>query len=115
MLRVALEARGYRTTTCETAAEALRVSSSLCFDIIVSDIGLPKIDGYELIKQLREIPHMRAVPAVALTGYAAQKDVESALAAGFNAHIAKPVDPEVLITQIRQLLEGQPEREASEV
>ena len=51
------------------------------------------IDGYELIRRLRGVPHLINVPAIAITGYAAEQDIDSALAAGFDAHIPKPVDP----------------------
>ncbi|HEX7314214.1 MAG TPA: PAS domain S-box protein [Pyrinomonadaceae bacterium] len=103
MLKVAFEARGHTTAACATPEEALRVAESGRFDIIVSDIGLPRIDGYELIARLRELPHMREVPALALTGYAAQRDAEAALAAGFDAHVPKPVDPAELAERMDQL------------
>ncbi|HEX8560478.1 MAG TPA: PAS domain S-box protein [Pyrinomonadaceae bacterium] len=109
MLHVAFEARGYVTTACATPEEALSVAESGRFDIIVSDIGLPRIDGYELIGRLRELPQLRETPALALTGYAAQRDAEAALAAGFDAHVAKPVDPAELAERMEQLLRrGQP-------
>ncbi|HYY58746.1 MAG TPA: response regulator [Pyrinomonadaceae bacterium] len=104
MLRLALEARGYEVTSCDSPAEALRIAPSMWFDIMLSDIGMPEIDGYELLRRLREWPHLRNVPAVALTGYASQADEETALAAGFDAHIAKPVDPHELVTRIEQVL-----------
>jgi PAS domain S-box-containing protein len=104
MLRVVFESRGYGVTPCADAEEALRVAETGRFDIIVSDIGLPRIDGYELIGRLRGIEHMRGVPAVALTGYAATRDAEAALAAGFDAHVAKPVDPSALAGQVEQLV-----------
>jgi PAS domain S-box-containing protein len=103
MLRVVFESRGYRATACATPEEALRVAESGRFDIIVSDIGLPRIDGYELIARLREMPHLQGVPALALTGYAAQSDAEAALAAGFDAHVAKPLDPAELAERMEQL------------
>jgi PAS domain S-box-containing protein len=103
MLKVAFEARGYTTAACATPEEALSVAESGRFDIIVSDIGLPRIDGYELLARLREMPHLRGVPALALTGYAAQKDAEAALAAGFDAHLPKPVDPAELAERMDQL------------
>jgi PAS domain S-box-containing protein len=103
MLKVAFESRGYTAAACATPEEALRVAESGRFDIIVSDIGLPRIDGYELIARLRELPHLRGVPALALTGYAAQKDAEAALAAGFDAHVPKPVDPAELSERMDQL------------
>jgi PAS domain S-box-containing protein len=105
MLRVIFEARGYTTKPCATPEEALRVAETSRFDIIVSDIGLPRIDGYELIGRLRRMPHLREVPALALTGYAAPRDEEAALAAGFDAHVPKPVDPAVLIERMEQLMQ----------
>lgn len=104
MLRVAFAARGYVVAVCESPEEALRVAESTPFDIIVSDIGLPRIDGYELLERLRRLPHLREVPALALTGYAGPKDAEAAFAAGFDAHVPKPFDPSALAEQIRQLL-----------
>ncbi len=103
MLKVAFASRGYTAAACATPEEALRVAESGRFDIIVSDIGLPRIDGYELIARLRELPHLREVPALALTGYAAQRDAEAALAAGFDAHVPKPVDPAELAEHMDQL------------
>jgi PAS domain S-box-containing protein len=104
MLRVVFESRGYGVTTCADAEEALRVAESERFDIIVSDIGLPKIDGYELIARLRDLEHLRGAPAIALTGYAAPRDAEAAIEAGFDAHVAKPVDPAELVEQVEQLI-----------
>ncbi|HLM57002.1 MAG TPA: PAS domain S-box protein [Pyrinomonadaceae bacterium] len=104
MLRVVFAARGYAATACGTPEDALSVAESGHFDIIVSDIGLPRVDGYELLGRLRALPHLAGVPAVALTGYAAPKDAEAAFAAGFDAHVPKPVDPTALGGQIEQLL-----------
>jgi CheY-like chemotaxis protein/two-component sensor histidine kinase len=115
MLRVVFEARGYTFAACATPEEALRVAEAGRFDIIVSDIGLPRIDGYELIRRLRELPHLSGVPALALTGYAATRDAEAALAAGFDAHVPKPVDPSALAELMEQLVrrsaDGEPASE----
>jgi PAS domain S-box-containing protein len=111
MLKVVFEARGYETETCATPEEALRVAGSGRFDIIVSDIGLPRMDGYELIKRLRRLPHLGETPAVALTGYAAPRDAEAALDAGFDTHIAKPVDPAALAEQVELLLKRRAQRD----
>ncbi|HST51015.1 MAG TPA: PAS domain S-box protein [Pyrinomonadaceae bacterium] len=108
MLRLVFEARGHRVAACESAEEALRVAEAGRFDIIVSDIGLPRIDGYELIGRLRSLPHLGGVPAVALTGYAGKSDAEAALGAGFDAHVAKPVDPSALAEQVAELLKRAP-------
>jgi signal transduction histidine kinase/ActR/RegA family two-component response regulator len=108
MLRVAFEVRGFRTSPCATPEEALSIAAGEHFDIIISDIGLPNIDGYELLQLLRNrTPHLRDVPALALTGYAAQKDVDAALSAGYSAHLAKPFDPATLAATVDALLNRQ--------
>jgi CheY-like chemotaxis protein len=114
LLHKALKIYGYGSTLCESAEEALSVASSSSFDAIISDIGMPKIDGYELIRRLRLLPHLLDVPAIALSGYAAQKDIEAALAAGFDAHVAKPVDAAMLAAELEQLLLRRAERTNAE-
>jgi PAS domain S-box-containing protein len=105
MLRATLEARGYRVTANETAAEALKLALGNSFDLIISDIGMPEIDGFEMMRQMREVPGYKKVPAIALSGYASQKDAKAALASGFNAHVSKPVDPDELISMVKGLLD----------
>ncbi|MEJ7578010.1 MAG: CHASE3 domain-containing protein [Pyrinomonadaceae bacterium] len=114
MLHTVFTQRGYRVTACESAEEALRVAARSSFDIIVSDIGLPNMSGYELIKKLRLLPGLSAsaVPAIALTGYARERDVEAALSAGFEAHIPKPVDPSKLVLRVEELLRQDTEKKA---
>ena len=73
-------------------------------DLIVSDIKMPGMDGYEFIKRLRRIPELANKPAVALTGFGMKRDVEASLAAGFNAHLSKPVNPEDLSSLIQDLI-----------
>jgi hypothetical protein len=111
MLGAVFEMRGYEVTLCQTPTEALRVAASMWFDIVISDIGMPEIDGYELLGRLRELPGMRNVPAVALTGYASAADSEASHAAGFDAHIAKPIDPSELALRVDQLLQGRTPRQ----
>jgi PAS domain S-box-containing protein len=105
MLRATLEARGFSVTACESAAKTLEVASANQVDLIISDIGMPEMDGFQMIKQLREIQGYQNVPAIALSGYASQKDAKAALAAGFNAHVSKPVDPAELVIMVNGLLE----------
>jgi two-component system CheB/CheR fusion protein len=108
LLRIFFEAQGYRVTTCESGADALSVAAAgTRFDIIVSDIGLPNTDGYDLLQQLRrDYPHLYDVPALALTGYAAEQDVATALRAGYAAHLAKPVVPSELAGTVKRLLDA---------
>jgi PAS domain S-box-containing protein len=105
MLRLFLASRGYAPTVCASAMEALDVATREHFDIIVTDIGLPNIDGYELLRRLRsELPHFADTPAIALTGYAAEADVAAARDAGFDSHVAKPFEPEALGEEVEKLL-----------
>jgi len=104
MLRATLERHGFQVTACESAAETLRLAPKITVDLIVSDIGMPQMDGFEMIRQLREIDHYKTVPAIALSGYATPKDEKAALIAGFDAHVSKPVDPAELLKLIHRLL-----------
>lgn len=74
--------------------------------IVVSDIGMPGEDGYSLIQKIRaDVPNLGGnVPAIALTAYAAASDKVRALKAGFQVHLAKPVDPDALIAEIVNLI-----------
>ena len=105
MLRATLEARGFRVTACESAAATLAAAPGARVDLIISDIGMPEMDGFHLIKKLRERAAYRDVPAIALSGYASKKDAKAAIAAGFDAHVSKPVDPAELVIMVKGLLE----------
>jgi signal transduction histidine kinase len=103
LLNVLFERRGCRVLTAENAAEALDIAQQETPDIIISDIGMPGMNGYELLASLRRLPGMKDIPALAITGYATEEDRARALAAGFTAHIAKPVDPDELIQLVQRL------------
>ncbi|MDB5290417.1 MAG: rpfC [Phycisphaerales bacterium] len=91
--------------TAASAAEALASIASRPPDVLVSDIGMPAEDGYALIHKLRQLPPTRGgnTPAVALTAYARPEDRNRVMHAGFQMHIAKPVEPSELITMIADL------------
>ncbi|MGB9178546.1 MAG: CHASE domain-containing protein [Pyrinomonadaceae bacterium] len=99
MVKTVLEERRARVTAVTNADEAIRIVESLKPDVLVSDIGMPEMDGYELIRRIRllETECARNIPAVALTAYARPEDRERSLAAGFQVHLAKPVEPSKLI------------------
>jgi CheY-like chemotaxis protein len=105
MLSATMEARGFRVTSCASAAETLAAAARTRVDLIISDIGMPEMDGLSMIEQLRNVTGYEDVPAIALSGYASQKDAKTALAAGFNAHVSKPVDPAELVIIVNGLLE----------
>ena len=103
MMAMMLEAQQYSVTCAADGYEALRLAAECRPAIALVDIGLPGIDGYEVARRLRADPATAAVRLVALTGYGQDSDRERALAAGFDAHLVKPVDlarlVEVLETQ----------------
>ena len=91
---------------CESPAEALKIFKEWKPDLLVSDIGMPIEDGYSLIKKLRKLKFKsaREVPAVALTAYATKEDKARALAAGFQVHVPKPIEPDALIRSIATVM-----------
>jgi signal transduction histidine kinase/CheY-like chemotaxis protein len=103
MLNLWLGAYGCKTFMAADATEGLRLAAECKPDLIISDIGMPDVDGYELIRKLRRMPGLERVPAIALTGYAREEDRDLALAAGYDAHIAKPADISHLFTLIKRL------------
>ena len=103
--RIALESSGAKVTTASSAAEAMQRLSQVTPDILLSDIGMPNTNGYMLMEQLKESKafQTKPIPAIALTAYASDGDRELAFCAGFQAHLAKPIDSEALIVAILQL------------
>jgi CheY-like chemotaxis protein len=97
---------GSEVTCSQSAAEAIKAFRDFKPDLLVSDIGMPKEDGYSLIKKLRKLRSKRAreLPAVALTAYATSDDRARALAAGFQMHVTKPVDPEALVRSVATIM-----------
>lgn len=96
-----LEQYGAEVRVAASAAEALLLLDAFQPDILISDIGMPGVDGYMLMRQIRQ---RSRVPAIALTAYAGEYDQQQALAAGFQNHLAKPVEPEKLVQAIAQLI-----------
>jgi signal transduction histidine kinase len=103
LLNVLFEKRGCRVLMAESASEALEIAERETPDMIISDIGMPEMSGYELLKNLRRLPGMANIPALAITGYATEEDRQRALGAGFTAHLAKPVDPDELFDLVQKL------------
>ncbi len=97
-----LEMEGAKVRAELSPKSALAAAAESRFDLILSDIGMPGMSGYELIAELRKLPHTATVPAIALTGFGRGNDVADALEAGFDAHVGKPVSLEALIVAIGQ-------------
>jgi signal transduction histidine kinase len=108
LLRFVIEQCEATVTTCASGAEVIAALDSGSFDAIVSDIGMPGEDGHSLIRRIRARSPERGgrVPAVALTAYARGEDRVQALRAGFNMHLAKPIDASELLVVLATLIGG---------
>ncbi|HEY7182370.1 MAG TPA: PAS domain S-box protein [Blastocatellia bacterium] len=106
VLSVMLTRYGAEIRTAGSAAEAMTVFSQWLPDVLVSDIGMPEEDGYALIKKIRALPQENGadVPAIALTAFASAQDKKIALAAGFQRHLAKPIEPVALAKNVALIL-----------
>lgn len=105
LIAMELTQHGAHVKSAIKASEALELLDREEFDVLISDIGMPEVDGYELIRRVRESESQRTrrVPAVALTAYARVHDRMRAILAGFNTHVPKPVDANELITIVASL------------
>lgn len=104
----ALEDCGAITMAVTSASSALEALESFKPNVLISDIGMPDIDGYSLLRQVRKLPSERGgqIPAIALTAYAGDKDRHAAIAAGFQQHLSKPVIPDELAKMVAQLVKS---------
>ena len=103
MTRLLLETRGAHVRTAPSARHALQVLRDGRPDVLVADIGMPGEDGYWLVEQVRADPTLADLPAVALTAYARPEDRTRSLAAGFQAHLTKPLDADELTSAVSML------------
>jgi PAS domain S-box-containing protein len=105
LLGLMLKKQGAEVTSASSSAEALSAFGQILPDVVLSDIGMADEDGYELMRKVRALPANGGglTPAIALTGYATRKDRERALSAGYQLHLAKPVEPADLVAAIARL------------
>jgi signal transduction histidine kinase/DNA-binding response OmpR family regulator len=113
LLAEVLEAASATVTAARSAGEALTVLDSTVPDVLIADLGMPEVDGFQLIDRVRhhQNPRVRALPAAALTAYARSDDRMKALRSGFHIHLAKPIDPAELVTTIAALAKRYIQRE----
>jgi two-component system CheB/CheR fusion protein len=103
-LTALLEFEAATAFTATTAGAALKLLAKNKIDVIVSDIKLPGMDGYQLIRIIREDSKFAALPAIAVTGLARPEDAELAIEAGFSAHLSKPYTFDALVETIHHLV-----------
>lgn len=100
-----LRAFGHTVTAAQDGAEGLSaVAADTPPDVIVCDVHLPKVDGYEVARQLKADPRLQRIPLLAVTALAMVGDRDKVLAAGFDGYLAKPIDPQVFVRQVEGYL-----------
>lgn len=104
MIALFLKHAGYNVATADSATMALQLTNERTFDLIISDIGMPNMSGYELAESLRGRADYQSIPIIAVTGYSEYDDRARALRSGFSAHLTKPIDPTQLLNLMNELL-----------
>ena len=105
MIGLFLKHAGFDVTTANSAEDALHITAQSHFDLIISDIGMPQMNGYELAESLRNRGDYSDTPLIAVTGYTEYDDRGRSLRAGFDAHLTKPINPSQLLEIISKLLD----------
>ena len=103
LLSAMFSREGAKVVTASSASEALEKAGMESPNLVISDIGMPDIDGYELLRQLKQKPGMKKVPAIAISGYASDEDRQRALKVGYLALVPKPIDIDGLFDLIHEL------------
>jgi len=104
LFRELLEARGYDVVEACDGEEALRAIEETQPDIVLLDIGMPVLDGFGVVRALRQNPRLAKLPALAVTAYAMQGDREKILSSGFDGYLSKPVNARALGEELDRLV-----------
>ena len=108
LLTFLLEKHGFTVRTAADGPRGLEMARTTPPDLVLLDIQLPTMHGYDVARALRGFPNLRDVPIVAVTSYAMSGDRERALSAGCTGYIEKPIDPDSFVDEIRGYLSGPP-------
>jgi two-component system cell cycle response regulator DivK len=106
LVRRVLEVEGYQVIEADSGNTGLQKAETMAPDLVLMDINLPEIDGYELTHRLKQMPHLAGVPVVAMTANVMKGDREKTLAAGCDGYIQKPIDVDYLPLQIARFLQS---------
>jgi two-component system, chemotaxis family, CheB/CheR fusion protein len=104
MMRILLTGEGAVVVAASSGTEGLRMAEHTQFDLVLSDISMPGMDGYEFLQNLRSQPLYTDIPAIAITGFGRESDVERARQAGYTTHVTKPIDFDHLVRLARVIL-----------
>jgi two-component system cell cycle response regulator DivK len=106
LVRRVLEVEGYRVIEADSGKTGLQKAKTIAPDLVLMDINLPEIDGYELTHRLKQMPDLAGVPIVAMTANVMKGDREKTFAAGCDGYIQKPIDVDQLPLQIARFLQA---------
>ena len=106
LVRRVLEVEGYQVIEADSGNTGLQKAETMAPDLVLMDINLPEIDGYELTHRLKQMPRLAGVPVVAMTANVMKGDREKTLAAGCDGYIQKPIDVDQLPLQIARFLQA---------
>lgn len=112
LLRLMLEAEGYAVREVRDGRECVEAARAEPPDLVLIDLSMPVMDGWNALRELRADERTRALRCVAVTAFAAQSDQQRALAAGFDAYVSKPFRGRDLVETVARLLEGHTESNA---
>jgi CheY-like chemotaxis protein len=102
-----LKAFGHTTIVARDGEEGLRIARTRLPDLILCDLALPKLDGYEVARQLKADPALKEIPLIAVTASAMAGDRDKVIAAGFDGYIRKPITPETFVGEVESHLRTQ--------
>ncbi len=114
LIQVNLERAGYQVATAFDGPEALRKVEAEKPDLVVLDVMMPKMDGFEVLKRLQANPETRDIPVIMLTAKAQDADVFRGWASGVSAYLTKPFNPLELLTFVKRIFSGYDEYEGGE-
>jgi two-component system cell cycle response regulator DivK len=104
LVRYLLDAAGYETSSATDGARGVELALGARPDLVICDLRMPVLTGFDVVRRLRQDPDWRPVPLVAVSAFSMQGDREQALAAGFDAYFSKPIMPETFVAEIEVLL-----------
>jgi len=104
LMRYLLQSAGYETWLASNGQEAMHHLAAGLPDLVLTDIQMPMMDGYELLASIRADARLQALTVVALTAYSMPGDQERVMRAGFDGYMAKPIDPETILQEIERFL-----------
>ena len=113
LIRELLESRGCEVSEARDGEEALQVLGQSRPDILLLDIGMPKLDGFGVVQRIRATPTLADLPVLAVTAYAMRGDREKVLEAGFDGYLSKPINAAALAEEMDRLLAGSRARSSS--